>query len=110
VEITPEEHVALLDAQSEGMKIIADEDGNPIAVNRQAPSDDELAAAKRRDRDAALAATDGLVQRHRDEVDMGGKTTLTADQFSALLGYRKKLRDLPKQKGFPKVELPDAPV
>lgn len=61
-------------------------------------------------RDAALASSDWMMQRHRDEVDMGVKTTLSSDQFSALLAYRQKLRDLPAQKGFPNVDMPVAPV
>jgi len=109
VEITAEEHAAVFAAQSIGKRITAGEDGKPIAIDPPAPSDEELAVVKRLERDAALAATDGAVQCHRDEVDMGGKTTLTVDQFGALLAYRKALRDLPTQKGFPKVDLPAAP-
>lgn len=110
VEITAEDHAALLADQAVGKRIIAGADGRPIAVDQLPPSADELAAAKRRDRNAALIATDCIVQRHRDELDMGGKTTLTADQFSTLLAYRKALRDLPAQAVFPKVDLPTMPL
>lgn len=109
VRITSDNHAALMRAQSEGKQIVADENGNPIAVDPPAPTADQLAIAARAQRDAALSASDWLVARHRDEADAGGKTTLTADQFKALLVYRAALRDLPNKKGFPAVAMPEAP-
>ena len=69
-----------------------------------------IAIEMRAQRDTALAATDWLVQRHRDEIDMNGKTTLSSDQFKALLSYRDNLRNLPNQKGFPEISLPAEPL
>ena len=62
VEITPEQHRMLV----AGM----------VAGNH---SREQLAAAMRAARDAALRATDWLVSRHQDEKALGDGTTLTAD-------------------------------
>lgn len=109
IEISADEHAALLAGQSQGKCIVADGGGRPTLVDPPPPTDDQLAAAARAQRDETLAGTDWLVARHRDEVDAGGKTTLTADQFKALLAYRQALRDLPDQKGFPAVAMPESP-
>jgi hypothetical protein len=105
VEISHEEWRDLLDKQSQGHEIVHTDQGVPFACERVV-TDEQKAAWLRADRNAALAATDGDVARHRDQHDSDEPTTLTADQFKALLAYRNALRDLPKQQGFPNIELP----
>lgn len=64
----------------------------------------QLAAKKqaaRLVRDQAIADSQWLVDRHRDQVEVNMATTLTADQFSALLVYRQALRDWPSVADFP---------
>lgn len=56
VEITPEQHQALMDAQSQGKRIEADESGRPVAVDPPPPSLDEVKAAKVAAINAACAA------------------------------------------------------
>jgi len=46
VEITAEEHVALLEGQSSGKRIVADAEGRPVLADPPAPTLDELKAAK----------------------------------------------------------------
>ncbi|WP_433766621.1 hypothetical protein [Pseudomonas putida] len=46
-----------------------------------------------------LNATDFLVTRHRDQMDKGGETTLTVDEYNHWLLYRQKLRDITSQEG-----------
>lgn len=58
-------------------------------------------AAERAWRDSELNATQWPVARHRDELDAGTATTLSADQFAELLAYRQALRDWPAAKAFP---------
>lgn len=58
-------------------------------------------AVERAWRDAELNATQWPVARHRDELDAGTATTLSADQFAELLAYRQALRDWPAAKAFP---------
>ena len=52
-------------------------------------------------RDAKLVENEWLVARHRDERDAGESTTLASDQFSALIDFRRVLRDWPASDGFP---------
>jgi hypothetical protein len=55
----------------------------------------------REQRDALVADTDWLVQRHRDQLDESDETTLTAAQYTSLQAYRTSLRNVPAQSGFP---------
>lgn len=56
VEITEAEHAALLEAQSQGKRIEADESGRPVAVDPPPPTLDDLQAAKIAEINAACAA------------------------------------------------------
>lgn len=80
-----------------------DDDGLPVLLDPSF-SEDELAAAERAWRDEAVASTEWLVNRHRDEQDMQLATTLTAEQFAELLVYRQALRDWPQSQAFPDAE------
>jgi len=109
VEITPEQHAALLQGQSEGKIITADENGYPILVDPPGPTPEQLATSARADRDAKLTATSWLVERHREEQETG-TTTLTDQEYADLLAYRQALRDVPQQDGFPEsIDWPDLP-
>lgn len=101
VEITVDEHLALLEGQSKGKKITSDDNGKPILADPPAPTIEEIAVAKRAKRDDLLNGTQWLVQRHRDQIEVAEPTTLTADQYKALLTYRQALRDVTNQTGFP---------
>lgn len=59
----------------------------------------------RAQRDAYLNAITWRVERYREQVEMGDKTTDSADIYSKLLQYRKYLRDIPQQNDFPDVIL-----
>jgi len=74
------------------------------------PTDEQLAASVRGTRTAYLAATDWLTLRHRDQVEQGVTSNLTAAQFTELLTYRQALRDVPQQPGFPHNDLPQKPT
>lgn len=60
-----------------------------------------LAFAERAWRDAQLAENQWLTARHRDELDLGEDSTLSAVEFDDLLRYRKALRDWPAAQAFP---------
>lgn len=109
VAIDDEHHAALLEGQSAGKRMKLCEQGLPLLVDPAPPTADELAAALRSRRDAALASTDWLVQRHQDQTLFAEATTLTKAQAVALNEYRKALRNLPDAAGFPNVDLPVAP-
>ncbi|MDZ3825614.1 phage tail assembly chaperone [Pseudomonas monsensis] len=52
-------------------------------------------------RDAEILRVSWLRDRHRDEVEIGAETTLTAEQYAELLAYIKALRDWPAAADFP---------
>ncbi len=64
-------------------------------------SEDARAERVRSQRDSHITACDWVITRHRDEVDEGANTTLSANQYAEWLAYRKALRDLPSVDGFP---------
>jgi hypothetical protein len=92
VEITDEQHAALLEGQSSGKCITADAKGFPVLTDPPAPTDDELAAAVRAERDAKLAACDWTMLADVD---------LTTAELAAWKAYRQALRDVTDQTGFP---------
>lgn len=97
VEISNEDHAALLQKQSEGMRIVADEDGKPIWIAPPPPTDEEQAAAVRAQRDELLAKTDW---RFRSDMNPS----------QAWKDYCQGLRDVTEQAGFPSfIEWPVAP-
>lgn len=78
-------------------------DGNEPA-QPDGPSPVELAAAERVWRDGVLLAADGLVARHRDELEEGQETTLTPTQYTELQAYRRALRNWPEAGEFPLID------
>ncbi|WJM94701.1 phage tail assembly chaperone [Pseudomonas defluvii] len=64
----------------------------------------QMAADERNWRDSQLSSVMWLRERHRDQQDIGGSTTLTAEQFKELLVYMQALRDWPQSPDFPLTE------
>ncbi len=90
-----------------GSKQITDDEARIM----QAPADEQLSVTARAHRDALLTSTEWIVSRHRDEIDTGHGTTLSADHYVALLAYRQALRDVPLQAGFPQtIDWPEPPT
>lgn len=111
VEITYDEHAALLDGQSKGKRIVADADGRPMLADPPPPSEGELAAQVRSERDGKLTATNWLIERHHEQLSAGIATSIADEAYRALLTYRQALRDVPAQAGFPAaVTWPVAPL
>lgn len=108
VEITADEHLALIIGIQAG-KQVKMVDGKLTLVDYAMP-DDVLAGCVRAQRNDLLVKCDGTISRHRDQVDEGIDTTITDEQYKGWLKYRRLLRDLPQQPGFPKnVVWPDEP-
>lgn len=80
-----------------------DADGLPILIDPPGPTPEQLAEAERQWRDEAISQVQWLINRHRDEVEIGLATTLTIEQFAELLGYVQSLRDWPAAPLFPDV-------
>ncbi|ODB37740.1 hypothetical protein A9L43_22255 [Pseudomonas mosselii] len=78
----------------------------PTAVK----SREQIEAAEREWRDAAVTAVLWLRERHRDEKDLQRSTTLTSAQFAELLNYLQALRDWPQSEAFPASQFrPESP-
>lgn len=66
-----------------------------------APTTEELFDKLRRFRDVRISAVLWMRERHSDELKLGKETSLTPEQYTALLTYIQALRDLPAQPGAP---------
>ncbi|MBK5549329.1 phage tail protein, partial [Pseudomonas sp. TH03] len=76
----------------------------PFLIDPPPPPPEAVAVVERAWRDAQLAATDGVVSRHRDELEEGINTSLTAEQYAELQVYRRLLRNWPEGAEFPLVD------
>lgn len=110
VEVGYEDYLLLLEMQAMGKRIAADDQGFPLLVDPPGASVEVLVSNERVWRDGQLAATDGVVSRHRDELEEGLETTLTPTQYTELQAYRRALRNWPEAGEFPLIEhRPPAP-
>ncbi|WP_124303536.1 phage tail assembly chaperone [Pseudomonas chlororaphis] len=104
VEISTKRHAELLAGQSEGKVIAWGDDGYPVLVDPPPLSPEALAEVERAWRDAQLSESDGVVSRHRDEVEADDTTTLTSGQYTELQAYRRALRSWPESGEFPLID------
>jgi hypothetical protein len=110
VEVSREKHAELLAGQSKGKVIAWDDDGFPVLIDPPLPTFAQLVQQELVWRDGELLATDQMVTRHRDELEEGAVTTLTANQYGALQTYRRDLRNWPQAGEFPLIDhRPPAP-
>ncbi|CAI8815352.1 Caudovirales tail fiber assembly protein [Pseudomonas sp. IT-P74] len=103
-ELTDERYAELTAPRADSKLVYPDADGYPVLIDPPPPSLEEQAATERTWRDGLLSETDGVATRHRDEIEEGLATTLTAEQYSELLTYRRQLRDWPQGTEFPMVD------
>lgn len=78
-----------------------DNQGLPVLRDPLPATGTDLAEEERRWRDSELISVAWLRDRHRDQLDVGVKPTLSAEQFTELLSYMQILRDWPTAQGFP---------
>lgn len=105
VEVQQDEHDEIFRVLALGGSVLAPgESGRPRTAQAPGPTLDELKARERSLRDRALLLTDPLIARHRDQVEAGRPTSLTAEQYKQLQGYRQDLRDWPDSQYFPTAE------
>ena len=98
VEITAEQHAALMAGQAEGKVIAADENGYPILQDPPPPTPGQMADAARAERGRRIESVRWRIERHNDELALGSEPT---EQLEPLLQYVQALRDVPRQAGFP---------
>lgn len=112
VEMTYDEKViAGLEQLPKYMKIL-DNQVIPMTEEEklQAMTEEEKTNHHRQKRDTLLNAELWKLQRHEQEKALGINTTLTDEQYIALLQYIQSLRELPQQPNFPnKVIYPERP-
>lgn len=80
------------------------ENGRPAWVDLPLPTLVEIEGAERSWRDVELSAVLWLRERHRDQLEIGGDTTISGEQFAELLIYMQVLRDWPQSPNFPDIE------
>ncbi|WP_331831867.1 phage tail assembly chaperone [Pseudomonas sp. LH21] len=116
--IIPDDAVAVPEAQAimlknglaAGKVVVKGDDGMPVLGDPPPPTGEALAETERRWRDRQLLATDPLVTRHRDELELVQPCTLSAEDYLALQHYRAALRQWPESQAFPGVaKRPSAP-
>lgn len=111
VGVKDEDYEALRAGQLLGKWLVADEKGYPVLIDPPPLSDELLSANERAWRSLQLVLTDGVVTRHRDEIEEGSTTTLTLQQYAELQSYRRLLRNWPEAGEFPLSEhRPPAPT
>lgn len=100
VEITLAQYVELFAGQASGKIISASVSGQPVLTD-PVVSPATLASHERAWRNQMLQNTQWLVFRDAEELEVGEGTTLRAEEFKQLLGYRQALRDWPNHPDFP---------
>lgn len=101
VEISSDEHAALLDGQASGKRIVAGGDGRPELADQPEPTAEDLATAARFKRDYLLTACDWVVIKAQEAGEA------VPDCWRA---YRQALRDITNQAGFPSaISWPEPP-
>ena len=98
VEITQEQHAALLDGQSQGQRIVADANGRPVLADPPPPTTDQMADTARAERDRLIESVRWRIERHSDELALGRVPT---EPLEPLVQHVQDLRDVPQQSGFP---------
>ena len=80
---------------------VVNADGSITFTPSAPPSNDELFSRLRSERDTRINSVLWMRERHSDELALGKETSLTPEQYTALLTYIQALRDLPTQPGAP---------
>lgn len=78
--------------------VVPDENGLPAIADPVAPTDEQLAASVRAERDSRMAAFQWRLDRYNSEHRLGLRLT---DDISVLDAYMQALRDVTKQATFP---------
>lgn len=104
IPISEERYLSVIACRVDGKVRGHDAEGLPILIDPPPLSAEELEQVERVWRDTQLVQTDSLVVRHRDEVEDGSTTTLTAEQYVELQAYRRELRNWPEAGEFPLID------
>lgn len=56
-------------------------------------------------RNVELDGLSWLIERHKEEVELGINTTLSSEEYQKILRYKQYLRDMPQDNNFPNIEI-----
>ena len=56
-------------------------------------------------RNVELDGLNWLIERHKEEVELGINTTLSSEEYQKILRYKQYLRDIPQDNNFPNIEI-----
>ncbi|WP_246355540.1 phage tail assembly chaperone [Pseudomonas reactans] len=100
--ITEDVYLAVIGNPTPGKIRAHDDKGLPYLIDPPAVVPDPI-TQEREWRDAELSSVMWLRERHRDQKESGVNTTLSDEQFSALLVFLQALRDWPQSPSFPEI-------
>lgn len=91
----------IVDQSYDDLGVLTKEIVNRVAVDRdpQAIATDRntvLELRMRSERDGKILAVEWMRERHKDELELGAQTSLTAQEYSELLTYINDLRNVPE--------------
>lgn len=110
VEITSEQYDFLLEAQSQGKQIVADDKGFPVAIDPPPLSQEQLSISALTQRDSMLRKAATRVSPLQDAVDLGVANDDEKLALSVWKQYRVALNRIEQQEGFPQViDWPEQP-
>ena len=92
VEITTEEHAALLAGQSSGKRIVADPSGRPFLQDPPPMTEEQMREAEIAQDKAYLASTDYIVTKIAEASALGQDTPPLLQQYAAELEQRELAR------------------
>lgn len=101
VEITVEEHAALLSGQASGKLIVCGVHGRPSLVDPAPPTNEELAAMARRKGDELLSIATLRIAPLQDSVDLDEAAATELASLKAWKQYRVAVNRVPEQQGYP---------
>ncbi|QGK37792.1 phage tail protein [Salmonella enterica subsp. enterica serovar Typhimurium] len=105
VEVTEEEHKALMDGQSTGKVVSADSEGKPVLADIEI----DYVALATAERDRRMAAVTARINELVEAQDDGDITDAEQQELAALRDSRTKLRRLDLTKA-PDIDWPDCKV
>lgn len=103
LEISNDLYSSVIGNLDPGKIIAADDEGKPCLIEKPAPIRN-IVLQDREWRDNQLVSVTWLRDRHRDQIDLGISTTLSATEYSELLAYIQSLRDWPQSPDFPQID------
>lgn len=101
VEVTVEEHAALLSGQASGKLIARGADGRPALVDPLPPTDEEMAAVAKMKCDQLLSIATLRIAPLQDAIDLDEATATEQASLKAWKQYRVAINRVPEQQGYP---------